>query len=30
LLYRFLTIMPTVALGLVASTMVRRRWVAAV
>jgi len=29
LLYRFLTIMPTVALGLVASTMVRRRWVAA-
>ena len=30
LLYRFLTMMPTVALGLVASTMVRRRWVAAV
>jgi uncharacterized protein (TIRG00374 family) len=29
LLYRFLTIMPTVALGLVASTVVRRRWVAA-
>jgi putative heme transporter len=29
LLYRFLTMMPTVALGLVASTMVRRRWVAA-
>ncbi|HET8873852.1 MAG TPA: lysylphosphatidylglycerol synthase domain-containing protein [Gaiellaceae bacterium] len=29
LLYRFLTIMPTVALGLVASTMLRRRWVAA-
>jgi uncharacterized membrane protein YbhN (UPF0104 family) len=29
LLYRFLTMIPTVALGLVASTMVRRRWVAA-
>jgi uncharacterized protein (TIRG00374 family) len=29
LLYRFLTVIPTVALGLVASTVVRRRWVAA-